>query len=211
MVLLHTPGALARTVACPDCDALQTIDSARAVCFRCGGALGRSAAGGERSLALAPAALPMFAIAQALPLLRMHQGGAVVETTALGGALALLEQRLPALAVLVVLTTIVLPALQLATLGYLLLAAHGWRAPGLGLVLRARAAMGPWAQLEILVLGALVAFGKLSSVFPTGLGPGLLGLVVFLVLERCASAAFDHRALWPGRAGDARTRQPRAA
>jgi paraquat-inducible protein A len=115
--------------------------------------------------------------------------------TLLGAARALHEQGLSALAVVVALATLALPAIRVAGTAYLLLAVRGGGAllrPVFRLVQAAR----PWAQLEILLLAGLVAFGKLASVFQMAPGLGLAAMVGFLLLQMGVTAAFDQRQFW---------------
>jgi paraquat-inducible protein A len=53
-------------------------------------------------------------------------------------------------------------------------------------LLRLEALARPWAQLEILLLGLVVAFGKLAGVFPMTPGPGVGCLLGLLLVEGAA-------------------------
>jgi paraquat-inducible protein A len=194
-------------LACPDCGVWQSVPDqaprARTACFRCGARLTH---GGrdhhDRPQAFILAAIPLFVAANAFPLLRLEGAGGATSVTMWGAARALWDQRLPALAAVVLLTTMVLPALQLSAAT----ARIFWprRRPALPPPLsRLAEAIRPWTQIEILLLGILVAFGKLATLFVVTPGIGLGCLVGFLVLERLAragSAATDLPA--PRRARD---------
>jgi paraquat-inducible protein A len=188
-------------LACPDCDAVQTAaaPAGRDVhCFRCGAVVAR---GGRTPLAVARAytlaAVPLFIAACAYPLMQM-KGASAAHTTVVGAAAAMQHQRLPALALLVLLTTLVLPAVELAASAHLLLRGTRERPALAGMALRVREAVRPWSQVEILLLAVVVAFTKLASVFRMTPGLGLLCLVGFLLLQGLATRALDPRALWRG-------------
>jgi paraquat-inducible protein A len=211
---LRRVNAGAAVVSCPDCGARQTVDTlvgdGAAACHRCGAVVARAGRDRpDRALALALAAVPMFVAASTLPLMRLGaEGAGAVEGTVVGAARALLEQRLPSLAALVLATTLVLPAARLAGLLYLLLWRR-WRTdappPALRPVLRVLVPLRSWAQVEILLLGALVAFGKLATVFAMAPGVGLAAMAAALLLEWAAAAAVDPERLW----GPARGRSER--
>ena len=202
---LRRVNAGAAVVACPDCGARQTVDTlvgdGAAACHRCGAVVARAGRDRpDRALALALAAVPMFVAASTLPLMRLGaEGAGAVEGTVVGAARALLDQRLPSLAALVLATTLVLPAARLAGLLYLLLWRR-WRTdappPALQPVLRVLVPLRSWAQVEILLLGALVAFGKLATVFAMAPGVGLAAMAAALLLEWGAASAVDPERLW---------------
>jgi paraquat-inducible protein A len=147
-----------------------------------------AAAGQQRNRAQAftLAAIPLLAVATLFPLLEMEAAGEMTGVSMLGAARALWDQRLPALAALVVLTTVVLPAAQLMGTTTLLFWPRRRPAP-VGLS-RTLDLIRPWTQIEILLLGVLVAFGKLTTLFAVRVGIGLPALIGFLVLERLALA-----------------------
>lgn len=178
-------------LACPDCGAWQALpDRAprpRAACFRCGALLTR---GGpdrrDRAQAFTLAAIPLLVAANGFPLLRLEGAGEVTSVTTLGAARALWDQRLPALAALVLLTTVALPALHLVVSTTLVF----WpcRRPAPARLARLAEAIRPWTQIEILLLAIVVAFGKLATLFAVTPGIGLPCLIGFLALERLARA-----------------------
>jgi paraquat-inducible protein A len=197
---LAAPGGTGALVACSDCDALQVAPAGpeRAACFRCGAHLG---AGGpdrlEQALPLTLAAIPLFIAANCLPLMSLDERGARSAATVVGAARALWGQHLPLVAVLVVATTVLLPGLQLATGLHLLLGLHRRQVPSrAALVFAVHQAVRPWTQIEILLLGLLVAYGKLTTVFAMGVGLGLPCLILLLLLEKAIAAALDPVHFW---------------
>ena len=174
-------------IACSDCDAFQSVaPGARAACFRCGAVVAPPRGGGEgglaRPLAFTLAAIPLLVAANLLPLVRMESPGGPVEATVLGVVAALREQDMPALALLVLLMTAVVPAIRLGGAAVLLI--------------QVLEATRPWPQLEILLAGTLIALGKLGRIFHLAPGVGLLCLVGFLLLEHAVGASLDPRTFW---------------
>jgi paraquat-inducible protein A len=187
-------------IACHDCDALQTTPPApeRAVCFRCGAHL---AVGGtdrlEQALAFTLAAIPLFITACCLPLMSLEDGGSNSATTVLGAARALVGQNLPLLGLLVLITTLLFPALQIALATHLLVAVRRGRIPaGVTLAWQTLQTIRPWTQIEILLLGLLVAFGKLATVFHARIGLALPGLGLLLLIERAVALSLDPPHFW---------------
>jgi paraquat-inducible protein A len=196
-------------LACPDCDALQAegagsgtgivrTDGRDALCFRCGALLARG--GGDRldrSLALTLGAIPLFFAASFFPLMRLEVSGQRIEASVLGAVRTLHRQESPVLAGLVLLLTTILPAVWLAGVGYLLLALRRRRmAAALPAVFRLVEVIGPWSQIEILLLGMLVAFGKLAGLFHMVPGVALPCMVGFLLLARLIRTSLDPRYYW---------------
>jgi uncharacterized paraquat-inducible protein A len=191
-----------RFLICPDCDALQRrVTGARVACFRCGAVLGGGARPGarERAAAFTLAAIPLALAASVLPLVRIESQAGPARATVLGAVAALDAQRLPALGLLILATATVLPVVQLGSAAYLLLGARarGGRPPrGATRMFQLRAAIGPWAQIEILLGGLLVVFGKLASVFPITPGGGLVCMIAGLLLERATRDALEPHRFW---------------
>jgi len=174
---------------------------ARILCFRCGAVLDRRSApdARERAAAFTLAAIPLFVAAIALPLVRVDgMAGATSRVTVLGAAAALRGQGWPALALLVLLTGAILPALQIGSAAYLALRARAGVRPGSSTtwLLQLRAVIHPWAQIEILLGGLVVVLGKLASVLPVAPGAGLPCLAAALILEWAARPALEPRRLW---------------
>src|SRR4051794_1879812 len=189
------PVAAQRFLICPDCDALQRrVPGARVACFRCGAVLAGGAKPGarERAAAFTLAAIPLSLAASMLPLVHIESQAGPARASVMGAVAELGAQRLPALALLILVTGTILPVIQLGTAAYLLLGAQarGGQPPrGAARMFQLRAAIGPWAQIDILLGGLLVVFGKLTSVFPITPGGGLGCMIAGLLLERATRDA----------------------
>jgi paraquat-inducible protein A len=202
MGLAEARGVSAESILiCPACDGLQRrVRGARLLCFRCGAVLDRRPApdGRERAAAFTLTAVLLFVAANALPLALVDGMDGASRVTVLGAAAALQAQGWSALALLVLLTGAILPALQLGSAAYLLLRARAGLRPGVSTrwLLQLRAVIGPWSQIEILLGGLAVVLGKLAGVLPVAPGVGLPCLAAALLLERAARSALEPRRFW---------------
>lgn len=189
-------------VACHECDLLQRLPAergrGRVRCRRCGCVLhrhGRDAV--SVPLALGIAALVLFVLSNAYPLLEFALQGRHDATYLLAGIRELYAQGMPLLASVVLFTTVVAPLLHIGLLIYLYLPlALGWRPPGFVSALRLVQAVLPWSMLEIFLLGVLVAAVKLAeqATIVPGVAAWSLGLLV-IVLAAASTQVHPHR-LW---------------
>ena len=134
----------------------------------------------SRTLALTIAGLVLFIVANTFPFLAMKSGGLVRETTLITGIKGLYLQGMEALALLVLLTSILVPFVQIAGMLYVLVPLKVNRLPRkLALVYRFIRSLQPWGMMEVFMLGILVSFVKLAKM--ASLIPGI-ALYAFLVL-----------------------------
>lgn len=188
-------------IACHECDAIyQRLNLKRleiAHCERCGAELERNV---ERQVAhmvpLAITCLIVFIIANSFPIVQIEMQGIRSDTTLMGAVMALSNEGMFSVAMLVLGTTMLFPLLQLLILLYLLLPLprHGTMA-GFNLLARLLLLLRPWGMVEVFLLGVLVAIIKLSSLARVIPGVALwafAGLTVLLVLV----VTFSPRYLW---------------
>jgi paraquat-inducible protein A len=156
-------------IVCHACDLAHREDgivpAARVRCVRCRAELYRtSAAGVDTAIALALAALVLFIIANAYPLVAFKVNGTTRMATLTGAALGLYDQGYATLGLLVTFTAVLVPLTQILAFLYVLVPVRlGFRAPGQERLLRVLTALRPWGMSEVFVLGAIVALVKLSS------------------------------------------------
>lgn len=172
-------------IACDECDALHWQmplgRQARARCTRCGATLYQSLTkyGIQRLLAITLTSGILFIMANSLPMVELKTKGFSSQTMLIGSIAQLWVQKMPLVAVLAFCATILCPFIELAGLIYLLILLRtGRKMPdfsSLGL-LRAIQIAQSWAMIEVLMLGALVTFVKLSSVAHVIPGPALFAL-----------------------------------
>jgi len=158
-----------RTIACHDCGQLVQLpkmpDKTIARCFRCNARLcGNTPETIDRTLALAFTSLILFIAANVYPFLAMRIEGFVQETNLITGIIKLYFQGMPEIAVLVLLTTLILPLFQILGLMYiyfpLKLGYIPWKTAQ---VFRAIRYLQPWGMMEVYMLGILVSMIKLAK------------------------------------------------
>lgn len=192
----------AELLACPECDLLQRAvelpPRASALCRRCGALLYRERPDSlDRTLAYTLAAAIVFLLANAFPIVGMDMQGHRSSTTLIGASMALHRQHMTSVALLMLATTVVLPAVQIAAMLSMLLPLRLGRVPpGLCELFRVVAHVRPWAMVEVFLLGALVSLAKLAHMARLEPDVALWSFGALIVLLACAASAFDERVLW---------------
>jgi paraquat-inducible protein A len=156
-------------ILCPACDlayrrtAVPT--SGRTRCIRCHGPLQRAEnANIATAIAFATSALVLLGLSNFYPLVTMKVNGSTRMTTLIGAARGLYDQDYRSLGVLVFLTTVIAPLLQVATLLYVLIPLwRGRTARAQNAVIRLLTRVRPWSVVEVFMLGTLVALVRLAK------------------------------------------------
>ena len=193
-------------IACPHCDLLQRAvplgRDALLRCGRCDVVLDRPRDENlDRPLAFTLAAVVLFVVANAFPIVGLELQGQRTTATLFGTAQALVQQDMRLLAAIVFLTTIAVPAVQLSAMTYVLVLLRIGRVPRyLPPALRALQAVRPWGMVEVFILGLLVSLVKLAGMAEVVPGTGLWSFGALLFAIAAAVASFDARAIWPRQA-----------
>ncbi|WP_244828726.1 paraquat-inducible protein A [Caballeronia sp. TF1N1] len=191
-----------RLIACHECDLLQheTVLQRGGVarCARCGAPLYRNRPDGlNRALACTLAALTMFCIANAFPIVGLEVSGTVVQTTLLGAVRVLYADGMWPIAGLVLATTFIMPLAEMCAMAWLLVPLSRGYAPRAGrAAFRALHTVRPWGMTEVLILGFLVALVKLAHIASVVPGLALFAFGGVMLLISGASASFDPREAW---------------
>jgi paraquat-inducible protein A len=189
-------------VLCPDCDLLQQrvtlAVGGRAYCCRCHAELYRETLMRlDVQLALALTGALVFCMANLFPIVSLQAQGAHSVTTLFGTVVALWSQDMQPVALLVFLTAIMVPMLELATLCYLLLPLSLQRTPpGFRTLLHLLEKMHPWGMAEVFLMGVLVALVKLAHLADVAPGIGLWSFGALIVLLALNASFFDSQGLW---------------
>jgi paraquat-inducible protein A len=204
----HAPGA--RLTICPDCDLAQRVgelgagDQAR--CSRCHAEL-RSGRGQKLELALAAllTLAILLAILNGFPLVEMRVQGTVRATTLAGAAWELQSRGMTELALLVIVTTVVIPILEVLLLAFILVpmelrVARQWVPVAIGILQRVR----PWSMIEVFMLGALVSIVRLASLADVIPGPALWACACVIVVMSFLRSMLKPAELWDWAAEAAR-------
>ena len=189
-------------IACPHCDLMQRLPElapgASARCPRCDKELWRHREDSlNRTLALTLGAALLYVVANTVPMLGLTIVGREASTTVIGGAEHLWSNGQQMVAVLVFLTAVIAPALQIGFMLAIVLGALRERPPRwVGTLLRHHPTTRTWSMIEVMMLGVLVALIKImdyATVIP-GLALFTLGALIFLLAGMQAS--FDSREVW---------------
>lgn len=183
-------------MACHDCDLLQRVTplaaGGAALCRRCGGVLYRYNPGNrERVLALTVTAALLFLISNLYPIVGIESQGNRSACTLLGAVYTLWQDHWISLALLVLVTTVLAPALEVVALLVLMLQASP--SPWL---LRGLQRLSPWAMVEVFMLGLLVSVQKLSHLARIEPGVALWSFSALMVVLAALTATFNPRDLW---------------
>lgn len=189
-------------IACPECDFLQeeVLLPSRgvALCSRCGTELYHDTPYGlDRTLALAICGLMLYSLANLFPLIGLELQGNRSATTLFGAVQAIYDQKLQPVAILVFITTILIPGLELVCAVYLLLPLRiGKVMPGFRPIFRFVQAVHPWGMVEVFMLGILVSVVKLANFAAVVPGIALWSFVGLMLMIAAIGQSFNPRDLW---------------
>jgi len=189
-------------IACPYCDLVQREvrppERGSARCCRCESVLysaRRDSA--ERTLAFTLAAAVLLLVANAFPIIELEVQGQRHASTLFGAVRALWDQEVRSVAILVCVTTMVFPAIEVASMIYLLAPLRAGRiAPGVPRLLRIVQAIRPWGMVEVFLLGVLVSLIKLAHLAIIHPGTALWAFGALMMMLAAAAMSFDPRAVW---------------
>ena len=202
---LIEPVRMTTLVACPDCDLLQREPSVvgdaperTTYCVRCGVTLYRLTTHGlDRALAFSLAACVLMVLANVLPIASLDVRGQHTETTLWGAVHALYHQDMAVIAVLVFVTTIAAPAIELATMLYMLVPMKLGHLPmHLTLAFRMAPMAREWGLVDVFMLGVIVSLIKLNNLALVVPGIALWSFGGLIVLLTAMGASFNPRELW---------------
>jgi paraquat-inducible protein A len=171
---------------CPQCDVLvRTADLSPdqlSTCPRCGVELDRGTyASRQAALAVTATAAQLWILMNVFPLVALTLGGQRRQTTLSGAVVALEIHGMPLLALLVALTAIVAPGLEiglaLCVLGRLETLA---RSGALGRAVRWFRTVRRWSMVDVFMLGCLVSIVKLANLADLVVGPALWACAALL-------------------------------
>ncbi len=189
-------------IACHECDLVnhvpQLAPDTAARCKRCGGLLYRNPKDClDRTLALAFASLALYLVAVTFPFLAFGSGGNVVETSLLTGVRDLHRQGLDLLAAVVLITSVIAPAVVIFCYLYLLLPLKRGRCPVyVQPVYRTLRAITPWNMIEVFLLGILVALVKLAGMAEVIPGIAVWSFAGLIIALASASNNFEPAVYW---------------
>ncbi len=200
--MYNQPVADPKLIACPHCDLVQRLPDlapgASARCPRCDRELWRRREDSlHRTLALTVAAAVLYVVANSVPMLGLTVVGREAATTVLGGALHLWNNGPQIVAVLVLFTAIIAPALQIGfMLGIVIGGLREHPPRWVGTLLRHHPTTRTWSMIEVMMLGVLVALIKIADYATVIPGMALFVLWALVFLLAGIQASFDPREVW---------------
>ncbi len=153
-------------------------------------------------LAVVAGTLLTFLLANAFPIVDLEVQGIRNGTTVLGSILALWSEGRQPVAMLVFVTIVLFPLIDLsAVLALFVLAAQPRRPEAaFALLFRCVRALRPWGMIEVFLLGILVTLVKLSHMAHVVPGIALWAFAALTVLMAVV-VSFDLRSLWLDKSG----------
>jgi paraquat-inducible protein A len=195
-------------IACHDCDLIHRIKplpaKGAANCIRCGAVLYKHKPNSlDRTLAFAIAGLILFILANSFPFLALRIGSQVRETTLITGIHELYVQGVQVIAILVLLTTVLVPFTQMMCLFYILLPLKFGRLPKrLPRVFRFFQSVQPWGMMEVFMVGILVSVVKLAKMAKIIPGISLYSFLALIFVLTAMTVSLDSHLIWQKWEGD---------
>ena len=188
--------------ACHECDLLQREPvlprGGVARCPRCAAVLFRDIPDSvDRGLAFTLGAAFLFIISNVFPIVGLEAAGIRSSTSLYGAVEMIWKNDMEGVAALVFITTILIPAVQLALMLYVLLPLKLGQMPqGLAPILRVLQSVRPWSMTQVFILGVLVALVKLVHLAHVVPGIALWTFGGLILLFTGAMASFNMHELW---------------
>ena len=189
-------------IACHGCDLLHRVqplpEKSKARCSRCGSLLYvhfRETI--DHTLAFSITGLVLLVIANIYPFLSLESQGTILETTLITGTIILSQQSMAGLAILVLLTSMLIPCLLLGALVYVLWPMkRGRRLPASRRIFRLALILRPWSMTEVFLLGILVSVVKLAEMATIVPGTALFSFLALVFVLAAVNTFLDPRAIW---------------
>lgn len=199
-----------RLRACRECDWVVALPPLRAGekadCPRCGHTLvKRHFRPAQRSMALALSALLALSMALSFPFVSFTVGGIGNRIELSQTATTLIGFHQPVVAIAVILTIIVLPAVYLLGVIWLQLGLlRDDPLPASRTIARSLAQLNPWMMADVFIIGALVSLIKVAGMAQIELGASFWAFCVFALLLLLTTQSIDADWMWFSLAGEPR-------
>ena len=187
---------------CHECGLIQAMPrlplSAVASCPRCGNILRHTRAGGNLpALALALTSTVLYCIANFAPFISVNIVGQTRDTTLVSLPAAFVADGMWELGVVVMLTAIILPGVKIISVLITLLGLRAANPPAwLPVIFRQYHLIGPWAMVEVFLLGVFVAYTRLGAIATVQTGGALYALGALILTIVLTDVLIDREAVW---------------
>lgn len=188
--------------ACHECDLLQRVPDLpvgnTAKCIRCGSVIHQHKRNAiERTLAFAMAGLVFFFLANTFPFLAIKIGAQIRHTTLITGIKELYLQGMQVIAILVFLTTVLVPLTQMLCMLYILVPLKYGRIPKqLPRVFRFLQSLQPWSMMEVFMVGILVSVVKLAKMAKIIPGIAVFSFLALIFVLAAMTVSLDAHQIW---------------
>jgi paraquat-inducible protein A len=146
---------------------------------------------------LAATAVLLFVVAQSDPLIGMELRGLSQSARIESGVVGLIDRGFAPLAVLVLLASFAAPLFRIAANTCVLASiSMGWQSRHLAVIFRLSEYLRPWAMLDVLLLGTLIAVTKLHDLAAVDIGIGLWTLGLLVLTLAALDSSIDRHAIW---------------
>ncbi len=187
---------------CPDCGLFQRVPplpvNAKATCLRCEATLQRIRPDwANRALALTLSAVVLYFVAILAPFLSVDIVGQQRNTTMLSLPAAYWARGAWELAIIVMLTAIIAPLAKISVMLAVLLGLRIANPPRiLPQVFKWYHRIGPWAMVEVFLLGVFVAFTRLGAIATVSTGVALYAVIALMLVMVAADYYLDPEGIW---------------
>lgn len=189
-------------IACHDCGQLHRLASiprkSTAKCRRCDAVLYRRPKNSlDRTLAMTWAAAILFILANAFPILELQLQGQWQAATLFTSIKAFYQQDLWALSLVILMTTIIMPFVEICGLLFVLMPLKYNRVlPGMAASFRWIRHLKPWGMVEVFMLAILVSVVKLADMATIIPEISLFCFGGMILTLTAASAALEPHDVW---------------
>jgi len=179
---------LTELAGCEECDAIyrrvELVSGERAYCTCCGAELYRRGHSFSSLLALVITALIVFVIANSFPIVIVELQGNTSQTTLIGAAWTMFHIDRAFVGVLILITTFIVPLVELLLLSYVLscISLFERRPKYLTPALRMLFLFRTWGMVEVFLIGVLVTLVKLVGMVTVIPGVALWAFTLLSVL-----------------------------
>lgn len=188
--------------ACPQCDLMQyevnLSAGEKALCSRCNALLYKNTAvHHNQEIAFTISAIVMLVIANLFPIATIVVQGQVIEATLFGIVQTLVMQQQNLLAILIFITLLLAPILEVLTMAYLLSQLKwGWPKHHIVHAYRLHLTAKTWVLVDVFMLGVLVALVKLTPIVIVKVDIAVWAFAGLITLLTGLAQAFDARKIW---------------
>lgn len=201
--MAHVSLDLDKLLACPVCDALNTLvnvdNRARGLCHRCGTTL---SAPKDRAMTqivmLSATALVLMSVAIFMPFLELSAAGMTRRSSILDAAFAFSSGVTLPLTLAVTAFIIVIPVLRLCLLLYVMAPmALGWHPARHAIsAFRLSEDLRPWAMAEVFMIGVAVALVKVAGLASLHIGIAFWALVALVLVTLVSDTLMCRLTVW---------------